>query len=607
MSSEYVSHLCTFMGREANLRVLLPYIETCLRVEANDNYWFIDMTLQRSDHEYIKQMSQEMNEKFPGRVHLYNSDERSTIIDDPEIIKTVSNDWSVFYKFLRKFNDNDIIAKCDDDTYYIDVETLKGAFDYRWNNKRPYIMHANAINNGVAAYHQSKKKIWDGDEEKLYPIGGLTGPLFAHPEIACKHHDAFATDMLQDRNNINKYKLGKNIHFTNRVSINFFFMLGSDRNSLSKITRQDEYDTSCKYPQIEDRPNMLIGDFTMAHHTYGVQEPVMERLETDIKYKKLSKKLNSEDNVYEHKPITDKYTPTSTIKSGDEYVARAWVEKNSYCLRDPKTRLYISTQNVVANNPNGNFLKTRWDSTTDLKQACVFNIDVNDENCMWINNSIQIIRHPDKDKDQEAAGMGYTFFQGLYTKSKMTVSKDNDKIVISPSGKSDYTLAPAILNDNVPMDDKRRSLLFWTRKARFEWDLVPVNQYNDRVVSMNIIRPDKWMQYTNDETRGESKIDDLPNNNAPRDYIWMIKDYIWEFNKVDDNKYQIKLVADDKEDLFLGKLGKTNIVGTIEEPEKWVIDDDKLRHDPSGKELFVDDTGEIQLKDSGSSLDINIQ
>lgn len=606
MSSEYKTHLCTFMGREANLNILLPYIDTCLKLNAVDNYWFIDMTRKRSDHEFIKQASKELNDKYPGRVHLYNSEARAKIIDDGEAIKKASNDWSVFYKFLLKFTDNDIIAKCDDDTYYIDVETLKAAFEYRWKNKRPYLMHANAINNGVTAYHQRKRNIWKGDKETLYPIGGLTGPLFAHPEVACAHHDQFATDMLKDRNNINKYKLKDNIHFTNRVSINFIFMLGSDRHGLSKITRQDEYDTSCKYPQAEDRPNIIIGDFTMAHHTYGVQEPVMEELKTHIKYQKLSEKLNNNDVEYKHKNITDTYKTTSTIKIGKQYLARAWVENNSYCLQDPKTQLYISIKNVDANNPNGKFLKTRWGSSTDIKDACIFNIDMKSPNCIWINNSIQIIRHPDKDKDQEAAGMGYTFFQGLYTKSKLHVTKNGDSVKIKPLGKDEYTLSPAVLPDKIPLDDNRRSLLFWSKKNDFNWTLVPVHQFNNQVIPMTIHRPKDWFDNTNDETHAVSNIGSLPDNKAPRDYIWMVKDYIWEFISKGNDEYVIKLIADDKSDLYLGKIGKTQAVGTVGAPQKWRLVKNKLQHVPTKKNIGIESNGVI-LSDKGTDVHITAQ
>ena len=36
---EFTSHLCTFMGREANLKILIPYIDSALKIGAVDNYW----------------------------------------------------------------------------------------------------------------------------------------------------------------------------------------------------------------------------------------------------------------------------------------------------------------------------------------------------------------------------------------------------------------------------------------------------------------------------------------------------------------------------------------------------------------------------------------
>ena len=122
MDKKYTTHLCTFMGREANLEILIPYIEGALLNNAIDNYWFINMTRKPSDHELIKRESARLNEKFPGRVHLYNSEQRAKIINDPEQI--AAQTWAVFYKFLKTFGDNDIIAKCDDDTYFIDISTL---------------------------------------------------------------------------------------------------------------------------------------------------------------------------------------------------------------------------------------------------------------------------------------------------------------------------------------------------------------------------------------------------------------------------------------------------------------------------------------------------
>ena len=113
---QYTSHLCTFMGREANLEVLLPYIEGALLNNAVDNYWFIDMTRKRSDHELIKRESARLNDMFPGRVHLHNSEERSKIIDDEDkkqaaLDKIIKKYGSMSKMFIRGSNENRAIIK----------------------------------------------------------------------------------------------------------------------------------------------------------------------------------------------------------------------------------------------------------------------------------------------------------------------------------------------------------------------------------------------------------------------------------------------------------------------------------------------------------------
>ena len=603
MTREYTSHLCTFMGREANLKILLPYIETCLRIGAVDNYWFVDMTRKRSDHELIKREQTRLNEMFPGRVHMHNHEARGKMIDCEETIKNNSNDWGVFYSMLEQFGDDDIIAKCDDDTYYIDVETLRAAFDFRWKHQQPYLMHANAINNGITAYHQKKiKDIWSHEEVDMYPVGGLTGPLFSHPEIPCDHHRQFATDLIKDPENIEKYKLNDNIHFTNRVSINFIFMLGKDRHTLKNITRQDEYDTSCKYPQRENRPNMIIGDFTMAHHTYGVQEPRMEQEQTHVPYQQLSDKLNGPDVHYTHREINQQYNNVGTIQTTrGTYLTKSWVKNNSYCLQDPHTNLYISLEHHEVENANGKFLKSKWSSTLDFKHACVFNIDIDNENCLWINNSIQLIRHPDRlDKIKQAAMMGFTFFQGLYKKSKMSVTMtDDDQCTIKPVGK-DYWLSAHKAGANIPLDHQSRKNLFWQQQP-FTWRMIPVHGHHDHVIDTTIVRPDEFTRYTNDETHATCNLPTLPDNHAPKDYVWSVKDYVWEFIKLDNGNHYIKLVADDQPEMFLTKLGN-DMIG-VGQPDEWIVENQHIKHVQTGMYIHVNEqTSQVMLSQQGTEL-----
>ena len=598
---QYTSHLCTFMGREANLKILIPYVDKALEIGAVDNYWFIDMTRKRSDHELIKKLSSELNDKYPGRVHLYNSEERGKIIDDKEKLAEATKSWETFYKFLKRFKDNDIIAKCDDDTYYIDVETLKAAYEFRWNNKKPYLMHANAINNGLTAYHANKKGVWKDKESSMYPIGGLTGPLFSHPDIACKHHDQFTRDMIANRNNINKYKLGKNIQFCNRVSINFIFMLGKDRHELSKITYQDEYDTSCKYPQRENRPNVIIGDFTMAHHTYGVQEPIMEELKTHIGYEKLCEKLNNGDVEFEHKPINTDLNATTTIASKGKMLARAWVENNSFALKDPNTNKYVTLSTKTIEQKAGDVLQSIFDRSDDIKDACIFNLDINRVSNMYMHNSTKLLKTPsDTTHPQQLAVPTPGFFKGTYLKNKVKVEKKpNGKYVIRDSNHNEYILSPGEENLNLKKNNleaykKLTNSIYFSNKGEtpFEWELVPLRKFVNDIVPMAIKRPKNFYAVANDETIGTSNVKGLPNNNTGREWIWMVKDYVWEFiPSGKENTYYIKLVADDKPDMYLN-YNKNKDQVTTGGKQEWKFIDKKpkyLQHVDTGLYLDIQD------------------
>jgi hypothetical protein len=604
MDKDYTTHLCTFMGREENLKILLPYIEGALRNNAVDNYWFIDMTRKRSDHELIKVESKRLNDLFPGRVHLYNSEERGRIIDDKDKLAEATKSWEIFYKFLTRFNDNDIIAKCDDDTYYIDIETLAAAYELRWKNKKPYLMHANAINNGLTAYHANiKGGIWSDKESAMYPLGGLTGPLFSHPEVACDHHKRFTKDMMDNPRNIDKYKLGKNIQFCNRVSINFIFMLGKDRHELSKITFQDEYDTSCKYPQRENRPNMIIGDFTMAHHTYGVQEPVMEKHNTYEGYRQLCNKLDPINTEFEQKTINDEVNATTTIAAGGKQLMRAWVEKNSYVLKDPASGRYLQLTNEHDTNAPNPFLRSKIiRGNTDVNKACIFNIDIGKNECVYLNNSTSLLRVATGQHEVEAAFQTPGFFQGQYLDNQIIVKPTpGGKYTIHPAKHQEYCLISPNAHPNLHKNEpdvakKIETLTQWSKKddefKNYEWELEPLGEYADNVIAGVITRPANFNHVANDETTAWDASKKLPENNCCREWIWMVKDYVWEMVPVHNkpDTYWIKLVADDKDDKYLFYNGDKIFTGGG--PDEWEFVDQApkyLKHVRTGKYLSIKD------------------
>lgn len=613
-NKQYTSHLCTFMGREANLKILIPYVDKALEIGAVDNYWFIDMTRKRSDHELIKKLSSELNDKYPGRVHLYNSEERGKIIDDKEKLAEATKSWETFYKFLKRFKDNDIIAKCDDDTYYIDVETLKAAYELRWNNKKPYLMHANAINNGLTAYHANKKGVWKDKESSMYPTGGLTGPLFSHPEIACKHHEQFTRDMIANRDNINKYKLGKNIQFCNRVSINFIFMLGKDRHELSKITYQDEYDTSCKYPQRENRPNVIIGDFTMAHHTYGVQEPIMEELKTHIGYEKLCEKLNSDDVNFEHKSINTDLNATTTIASKGKILMRAWVSEKSHVIQDPETKKYLSFKHVVDPNFEQAQMKTMFSRTDDINQAAIFELDIQGKDNIYVQNNTALLRVPQNNNDSEQAVTLARFFRGAYQSNNVVFQRQpSGNYIIRPADKKEYALTtgkphPNMWNQDPENAEKISNFVLFSRREneQMEWKLTSLKEHNNCVISGNIRRASNFMQMANDETTATCQIEGLPDNNVIREWIWMVKDYVWEMIPTSkENIYKIKLIADDKPDMYLFyQQGQDRLITGGGGDEFEFVDKAPkyLKHVKSGKYVNVTNDGQVVLQSDFAEL-----
>lgn len=607
MEKQYTTHLCTFMGRQGNVEILIRYIEQALKIGAVDNYWMIDMTRNVRDHEYIFSEQQRLDSIYPGRVHLYNRETRAKELEDPVAISRGVGSWKTFYKFLERFTDNDIIAKCDDDTMYIDVETLRSAFDFRWNNKQPYLMHANCINNGITAYHQHKKGIWNTEETKVYPACGLTGPLFSFPEIACEHHIQFTNDLKQDINNIDNYKLKENILFTQRVSINFIFMLGADRHSLSTIDLQDEYETSSKKPQAEDRPNCIIGDFTIAHHTYGVQEPVMEQLNTLSHYRELVDIYDQKE--LQNKQITCGLNKVTTLKSGSRYVVKHPATNKSVKIKHLPTGKWIGItaekKQKIDFDENRNKIETgrymlqnKYTLTDEEASASIFEIDLDKPTLFEFNNSNKIIRTGGSRKEIEAnikpqkpsypGHMIAKFFQGGYkTETVEFIKTDSGNYSIRSNTNKDFWL-------NIQHNKKNgNTILRWDKDVPCEYHVEDIHSRDNTIHVATVKRCD-------DNIMNDGSYYELLTDNEviykPREYYWMIDHYIWELIEHEEG-YYVKLVADNLTDRYLAVENK--LINTSTVPYKWILVDKMLKAG-NGEYLNIGNT--VTLSPTGTKI-----
>lgn len=609
---QYTSHLCTFMGRQENLSMLLRYVERALEINAIDNYWMIDMTRCVEDHEYIYNEQQKLDKKFPGRVHVYNRETRAAELKDEHAIKEGIGSWGTFYKFLSRFTDNDVIAKCDDDTLYFDVETLHAAFEFRWNNKQPYLMHANCINNGITAYHQHRAGVWNTPETDVYPACGLTGPLFSFPEIACEHHKVFTSDLMLNPAAVEKYKLGENISFTQRVSINFIFMLGSDRDSLSTIDLQDEYETSSKKPQQQDRCNCIIGDFVVAHHTYGVQEPVMERLGTINCYRDLARSIMKQK--HENKPIVTDYQITTSIQSAcGKYLAMHPATKNTCIMKHRSSGMYISVRSNKKEKikfdqnrnkiPTGRYmLENITIGTTDPNQASLLELDLNNgRSLLEFNNSNKLIRTGGSRRELESGydpqgkfipgHMIAKFFHGGYKTELVNFIERDGGHVIESNTHPGY-----FLHANINEKTSRVNLRYVKSDDPDVFDIIPCGEYTNKPVVIDIIRCEDDVM--NDGTFYRV-LDTNQTIYKPREYYWMVDHHMWELHKNPDGTYCICLVADNLDTLYLGIVDEKLMM--TQHVDEWTLDGKTIQHVKTGEFLHVDEN-RLTLIDTPSSF-----
>lgn len=594
MSEEYRVNLCTFMGRQYNVELLLKYVEEALRIDAIDHYWMIDMTRNHDDHEYIFNEQQRLDKIYPGRVHVVNREERRKELD-ANVAKDTIGSWCPFYKFLTTFQDNDVVIKCDDDTLYFDVETIRAAAEFRWKNQDALLMHANTINNGITAYHQQKQNMWTfegADILKRYPTSGLTGPLFSHPDIACECHKQFVEDLLRGESNIDRYKLRANPYFAARVSINMIFMLGKDREVLSKIDTQDEYMTSSKIGQQLNRPNQVIGDFVCAHHTYGVQEPVMEKLGTYDMYKQLCDSIFPSSRVKINKAITTTCGRIVTLKNNDVYLSRYWANKNSVTLKHVGSNKYINidwnrTERVKfidSENEQGKKEKIGlgvfWWKTelTSSDRPLIFNIDLNNPSLIQIQDCTEVLRseQPGFNGPRFMTFPVKYWFQQNYTKQLINARSLDDGTYRFESENNPGYFLHADIKPN-------KTIYCFKQHADDRWQVESFSHMNNKLVPITIDRGDQETCENDPTTAKVTNDSTLPECRNFREFYWMVDRYMWELVNHDDGVL-IKLIADDLEDMYLNATTGELRLG---EKDVWVVDRGKYKHKLSGKYLNI--------------------
>ena len=374
-AAEYNIKFCVFAGRQKNIEILHSYIELALEKAIINEYHIFDFSRNMNDHNFLKieyeRLSKIYNKKNNiknTRIYLHNYYENELII---KLETFQSPNWNPFYKEISEnSNEKDIIIKCDDDILFIDVFNLENIINDRINDRVPFLIHSNCINNGVCAYYQ--KDIFKNLTENLsiYPKGGILGVLFEKPEIAYSMHNEFINDMLLSKfSKINKYIID-DVYINTRISINFILIHGSDAKYLKDITADDEYQLSSLIPEKLLRPNKIKGDFLTAHLSYNMQEKIMFNKDKILNgYKKvleiyLESELNIKNNITMVYGVTKEHmipinlsvpkpnivnfrelgvTKERMIPSTNQEIfsVKNWIKDNHYYIKNVDTNKYL--------------------------------------------------------------------------------------------------------------------------------------------------------------------------------------------------------------------------------------------------------------------------
>lgn len=580
---KYRSNFCTFLGKRCNVEILHAYIEKALELSIIDRYFIIDMTKEFSDHEFLKQEHHRLSKKFNKRVFLRNSEKQYLKLEKERHPNDV--DWGAFYKIFSEFTDEDVVIKCDDDILYIDIERLGAAIELRHLNPQPLIMHANCINNGVCSYHQYHNNIWrlKSDLIKRYPSGGLSGPLFIDEGRSAKRmHDQFLEDMLKNQDNIKKYQLNKNIHFTQRISINFVLFSGRDREVLSNISDQDEYLVSSKIPQQQDRPNLIIGDLVVSHFSYRSQNSLRQHSRegyarlTDLA---LNRKIKN-------KTICTTINKTTTIKNKSGEYLKANETKEKHYIKNIKHDCYMSIGfnkiEKFVDDPDLGRIGTGTFSLSNLVTGSknphtAFSIEEGN----LCNGSIMAKSYPDNLSTEQ-----YTMrFINKFHEYAFERNKVNIKSFSSPTHITDRHGRYLVCSNQ-----KDGSKIIYFQKVKDKNIKRHAQKWLIETIPENKTSKVKILRCTeNLENDGTFATGDGFQIKNGRGFFWTLKNYIWEivpskklFSSL-RNIFYIKVINDEEKERFLSIKNKELILR--KEPHDWTIKNNCILDKKTGLDI----------------------
>ncbi|PNH10540.1 hypothetical protein TSOC_002728 [Tetrabaena socialis] len=236
-----------FAGRQGYLSILYEYLAILVRDGLVHEVHLWNYTRDEQDEIWIRS----------GRFNKYNLPQ-FTVKEPPS-----KGDWSNYYQYYAANQDalfdDDVLIKLDDDVVYIDVAGFAAFIDRRRKEKNHLFAFPNIINNGVCAYYQTMYGFTAGYfEPDELPYDTFYGRVVTDGVLAKRLHEMFLSNVQGFTSRARSLAQPVVVHkMGDRISINFFAVLGKDIGVFADIVSDDEHECTVELTKKHSRQHYI--------------------------------------------------------------------------------------------------------------------------------------------------------------------------------------------------------------------------------------------------------------------------------------------------------------------------------------------------------------
>jgi hypothetical protein len=207
--------------------------------------------------------------------------------------------WAEYYKHYADnkgslYQDDDVIIKLDDDIVYIDVGAFPEFIMRRRRERDCLFAFPSIINNGVCAYYQDLYGFTSGFfEPNELPYDTFYGRVVTDGKLAMRLHTMFCKHDRELTARARSLPQPIVVHkLADRISINFFAVLGKDLHVFHDITDDDEHQATVEVTKNHRRQHYIDMSMFVCHAMFGSQTGAMSQDDVVSMYRELLPRLS---------------------------------------------------------------------------------------------------------------------------------------------------------------------------------------------------------------------------------------------------------------------------------------------------------------------------